>query len=155
AFSQNTNCAQSAPTRAQSRGSLIEGRVFDPDGRAVVGARVTLLAGLTPIGERETNADGYYWFDKLHSGAYTLTASFAGFSVLSTDVEINSGESRALDLSLKISTAEERVVVSASLGGALAPKVGSTVSIVTKQDIEDRDAESVYQVLQGLPAVEI
>src|SRR5262249_5599445 len=60
-----------------------------------------------------------------------------------------------LDLALKISTAEERVVVSASLGGALAPQVGSSVSIVTKQDIEDRDAESVYQVLQGLPAVEI
>src|SRR5262249_1100579 len=110
---------------------------------------------LTPIGERETNADGRYRFAELRSGAYTLTANFAGFSVLSTDVEINAGESRTLDLALKISTAEERVVVSASLGGALAPQVGSSVSIVTKQDMEDRDAESVYQVLQGLPAVEI
>jgi len=154
AFSQNTGPASGA-TRPQARGSVIEGRVLDPDGRAVVGARVTLLAGLSPLGERETNGDGHYRFDELRSGAYTLTANFAGFSVLSTDVELNGGESRTLDLALKVSTAEERVVVSASLGGALAPQVGSSINIVTKQDIEDRDAESVYQVVQGLPAVEI
>jgi outer membrane cobalamin receptor len=150
-----SNSSNPGSAHVLSRGSFIEGRVLDPDGRAVAGARVTLLAGLTPIDERETNADGHYSFDKLNGGTYLLTASSSGFSVLSTDVEIQAGESRTIDLILKISTAEERVVVSASLGGALAPQVGSSISLVTKQDIQDRDAESVYQVLQGLPSVEV
>ena len=155
AFSQSTSSAPSRSIRSQSRGSVIEGRVLDPDGRPVPAARVTLLAGLTPVAERETNGEGRYSFDGLNGGTYTLTANSAGFSVLSADLELHAGESRALDLTLKISAAEERVIVSASLGGALAPQVGSSASIVTKQDIEDRDAESVYQVLQGLPSVEI
>jgi outer membrane cobalamin receptor len=153
AFCQSTNPA--ASSRAESHDAAIEGRVLDPDGRVVPAARVTLVAGLTPIAERETNAEGRYLFDGLSGGTYTLSATSAGFSVLSTDLELHAGESRVFDLPLKISAAEERVVVSASLGGALAPQVGSSVSIVTQQDIEDRDAESVYQVLQGLPSVEV
>ena len=155
ALSQNANSSPAGATHSPSRGSSIAGRVLDPDGSAVPGARVALLAGLTPIDERETNAEGQYSFDKLKDGTYLLTGSSPGFTALSTDVEIQAGESRTVDLTLRISTAEERVVVAASLGGALAPQVGSSVSLVTKQDIEDRDAESVYQVLQGLPSTEI
>jgi outer membrane cobalamin receptor len=154
-FGQDTNPKSAATARTVSRGSAIEGRVLDPDGKGVANARVTLLAGLTPVNERETNAEGHFRFDKLSGGTYVLTTNSAGFSALSTGVEIHEAESRTIDLVLKISAAEERVVVSASLGGALAPQVGSSVSLVTKQDIEDRDAESVYQVLQGLPSTEV
>jgi len=155
AVSQSTNSGPAATTHSRSRGASIEGRVLDPEGLVVTGARVTLLLGLTPVDERETNADGHYSFEKLSGGSYRLTANSPGFSALSTALEIQAGESRIIDLMLKISTAEERVVVSASLGGALAPQVGSSVSLVTGQDIQDRDAESVYQLLQGLPSVEV
>jgi outer membrane cobalamin receptor len=155
-------CAQSSKSQKkpdagqnQTQKVTLQGKVLDPDGRIVSGARVTLLAGLTPVEERETGADGQYRFDRLAAGNYTLVANFAGFSTLSTGIELRQEETRTADLHLKVSALEERVVVSASIGGALAPQIGSSVSVVTQQEIADRDAENVFEVLRGLPGIEV
>lgn len=141
--------------QGQSHKVIIQGKVFDPNGRAVPRARVSLLSGLTPVEERETDAEGQYRFEGLSEGAYVLVANSTGFSTLSEDLNLSSGESRTADLHLKVSAVEEQVVVSASIGGALAPQIGSTVSVVTKQEIEDRGAENVFEVLQGLPGLQV
>src|SRR5262249_35691075 len=70
-------------------------------------------------------------------------------------VTLQPDQSSTFDLHLQLSAVQEQVVVSSSLAGALSPQIGSSVSVVNKQDIQDRDAESVYQVLQGLPSIEI
>ncbi|HVS87921.1 MAG TPA: TonB-dependent receptor [Candidatus Acidoferrum sp.] len=139
----------------QTQKVTLQGKVFDPDDRIVSGARVSLLAGLTPVEERETGADGQYRFENLAVGKYTLLANLAGFSTLSTGIELQPGETRTADLPLKVSALEEHVVVSASIGGALAPQIGSSVSVITQQEIADRGAESVLEVLRGLPGVEV
>jgi outer membrane receptor protein involved in Fe transport len=46
-------------------------------------------------------------------------------------------------------------VVSASLGGALAPQIGSSVSLVSKQDIDDRSAQNALEVIRGVPGIEV
>jgi outer membrane cobalamin receptor len=107
------------------------------------------------VEERETGADGQYRFESLAAGKYTLLANLAGFSALSTSIELQPGETRTADLHLKVSALEEHVVVSASMGGALTPQIGSSVSVITQQEIADRDAESVFEVLRGLPGVEV
>jgi outer membrane receptor protein involved in Fe transport len=147
---RKTNTAQSQPHKA-----ILHGRVFDPDGRAVPRARVSLLSGLTPLEERETDAEGQYRFEGLAYGAYTLVANSSGFSTLSEGLDLQPGESRTTDLHLNVSAVEEQVVVSASIGGALAPQIGSSVSVVTQQEIEDRGAENVFEVLRGLPGLQV
>jgi outer membrane cobalamin receptor len=142
-------------SRNQTQKVTLQGKVIDPDDRVVSGARVSLLAGLTLVEERETGADGQYRFESLAAGKYTLLANFAGFSTLSTGIELQPGETRTADLHLKVSALEEHVVVSASIGGALAPQIGSSVSVITQQEIADRGAESVFEVLRGLPGVEV
>ena len=47
------------------------------------------------------------------------------------------------------------MVVSASLGGALAPELGSSVSVMTHDEMDDRGAQSVLDVLRGVPGVEV
>jgi len=160
-FSYSTQAqTPSSPTtagasQARSDKAVLQGQVLDPDGRAVSRARVTLLTGLVPLGERATESEGRYRFEGLPAGTYSLVANAPGFSVLRSGVELRAEQSTVLDLHLEVSAVEEHVIVSASLAGALAPQIGTSVSVVTKQEIQDRDAESIFQVLQGLPSVEV
>jgi outer membrane cobalamin receptor len=156
AFSQSTiPQRQSTGIRKQTEKAQLRGKVFDPDGRTVSGARVSLLSGLTPVEERETGAGGEYLFEGLPSGKFTLVANMAGFSTLSNELQVLPGETVTADLHLKLGALEERIVVSAAIGGALAPQIGSSVSVITQQEITDRDAASVFEVLRELPGLEV
>src|SRR5579859_4354325 len=138
-----------------ARAATISGAVLDPDGLSVAGARVTLLNSLVPLAERETDGKGQYRFEGLRAGDYTLVAVAPGLSTFSNVVRIQDAETRDLDLHLKLSAVDQHVVVSAALGGALAPETGSSVSVITRQEMDDRGAQSVLDVLRGFPGVEV
>jgi outer membrane cobalamin receptor len=135
--------------------AAVSGKVLDPDGRAVARAHVDLLAGLNPIDARETDLSGQFRFEGLLPGSYRLVANSSGFSTLSTTVDLARGSDRNLDLHLEISAVDEHVVVSAAHGGALATQVGSSVSVITKQDIEDQGVQNVYESLREIPGVTV
>jgi outer membrane cobalamin receptor len=116
---------------------------------------VSLLTAFTVLQERETDAKGQYEFAGLPQGTFQLVSNQPGFSALSTEVELRAGETRTVDLHLELSAVQEHVVVSASLGGALAPKIGSSVSVLTRREIDNRGAQSVLEVLRGVPGVEV
>jgi len=138
-----------------ARAATLEGTVFDPGGRTVPGARVSLLQSLTPLDERKTDAQGAYKFEGLRSGTYRLVANAPGFSTSAVDVEVREVPTARVDLHLALSAVEQQVVVSASLGGALVPQIGSSVSVVTQQEIDDRGVQSVLEVLRGVPGLEV
>ncbi|HTS13819.1 MAG TPA: TonB-dependent receptor [Candidatus Limnocylindrales bacterium] len=147
AIAQSSNSPQ--------QGGAIRGTVYDPNGRAVAGARVTLLSSTSAVEETQTDAHGKYQFDALPSASYQLAANSPGFIELSTKIDLRSPEARTVDLHLTLSAVQQRVVVSASLGGELSPQVGSSVSVVTRDDIENRGAESASDALRDIPGVEI
>src|SRR5207247_7265563 len=76
-------------------------------------------------------------------------------STASSELEVSDTATATANLRLEISAVDERVVVSASLVGALAPEIGSSVSVVDQAEIKDRGAESVLDVLRGVPGVEV
>src|SRR5262249_53782839 len=88
-------------------------------------------------------------------GSYTLVANVSGFSERPAEIALEANASKTLDLHLVLSAVEERVAVSASLDGALASQVGSSMSIIPRQEMEDRDAHSVPDVLRNVPGVEV
>ena len=136
-----------------AHGATIKGTVYDPSGRAVLNVRVSLLQSLVALDERQTNAKGEYQFEGLARGSYRLVANAPGFSASTADVEIGEDQTRSVDLHLALSAVQQQVVVSASLEGALAPQLGSSVSTVSEQEIDDRGAQSVTDVLRGIPGV--
>jgi outer membrane receptor protein involved in Fe transport len=135
--------------------ATIEGTVYDPDGRAVPGARVSLLKSMAAVAEQQTDSRGGYRFQELRGGTFTLVANLPGFTQLAADVELGVSQTRRIDLHLKLSAVQQQVIVSSSLGGALAPQIGSSVSVVGHDEIENRGAQSVSEILRGIPGVEI
>ena len=135
------------------RAARLEGTVYDPSGRAVPGVRVTLLQSVAVRDERQTDAQGEYKFEGVAQGSYRLVANGPGFSAASAEVEVREEESRRLDLRLALSAVQQQVVVSASLGGALAPQLGASVSTISSQEIDERGAQNVTDVLRGLPGI--
>ncbi|MGB6429313.1 MAG: TonB-dependent receptor [Candidatus Acidiferrales bacterium] len=142
-----------AQATASSSGASIQGTVFDPGGRILAGAKVNLLESMLAVAETQADAQGRYRFDGLRAGAFTVVANAPGFSDVSAEIELKGAETQTTDLHLKLSAVEEKVVVSASLGGALAPQLGSSVTVVSQQDIENQGAQSVYEALRNVPGV--
>jgi len=138
-----------------ARAATIEGAVYDPSGRAVVGARVSLLTSRTALEERETDASGRFRFEGLRAGTYTLLAASPGLSTSSSGVEVVTGGARTVDLHLQLSAVEQHVVVSASLEGALAPEVGASISVITSSEMRDLGAQSVLDALRQVPGVTV
>jgi outer membrane receptor protein involved in Fe transport len=144
-----------AQTSDSSRSSTIQGTVYDPQGRAVPGATVSLLSSMVAVGDTRTNAKGEYRFDGLLAGTFTIAANAPGFTAVLLEVSVASGETHVADLHLALSAVQEQVVVSASLGGALAPQTGSSVTVVTQQEIQDEGPETLADALRNVPGVAI
>jgi outer membrane receptor protein involved in Fe transport len=138
-----------------ARAATIEGTVLDPSGAPVPSARVTLLAPMAPVADRQTDAQGRFVFAGVREGNYVLTAAAPGLSASPVEFEVRGSETRTVELRLGLSALHEQVVVSASLGGALAPQIGSSVSTVSEQEIRDRGAQTVHEVLRGVPGLEV
>jgi outer membrane cobalamin receptor len=152
---EQNSTAPKKNSQSATQFGIIQGTVFDPGGGAVPGAHVTIFSGLTQLDDCETDSQGKYRFEGLRGGEYDIFANRAGFSVKATHILLKPGETHTEDMHLKLSAVEEHVVVSAEPGGALAPEIGSSVSVVPQQEIEDRGNQTVYDALRGLPGVEI
>lgn len=140
---------------SSARASSIHGTVLDPDGRPVPAARVTLLSALGGVDERAADAQGNYRFQGLERGSYKLTAQARGFSGTAIDVAVTGGNEVAITLHLSLRAVAEQVVVSASLGGALEPQVGSSVSVLSAQQMEERGDQTVFDALRAVPGVSV
>ncbi len=150
-FALPQNPSDSKPVQ----GATLHGNVLDPDGRAVANAHVSLFSGLESVEQRSTDSEGRYRFEGLSRGSYTLLANVAGFSGRSAEVDLHNAETQSLDLHLRITAVEEQVVVSASLDEALPSQIGLSVSVISQPEIEARGAESISEVLRGIPGVEV
>ncbi len=135
--------------------STLEGTVYDPQGRVVPGAQVRVIRSLGAIEEHQCDAKGTYKFEGLQDGTYQLTASARGFSSSPVTLELRNPEGATQDIHLEVNALSLQVVVSAALGAALVPEIGSSVSVVTKQEIDDRGAQNALEIIRGVPGIEV
>ena len=86
-------------------------------------------------------------------GSYRLAASAPGFAASPVEVAVRDDQTASVDQHLARSAVQQQVVVSASLEGSLVPQRGSSVSTISDQEINDRGAQSVTDVLRGVPGL--
>jgi outer membrane cobalamin receptor len=148
--------AASAQTSSQhTSGATIHGTVYDPDGRAVPNAQIALLGTMITVAQTESNAQGQYEFYELASGAFTLVANVPGFTSVSANIDVQAPANLTEDIHLQLSAAQDQVIVTASLGGALAPETGSSVTVVSKDEIESQGFDTLADSLRNVPGVAV
>ncbi len=91
----------------------LTGTVLDESGGAVKGASVTLHQPETNRTYQTTSNDsGYYAIPNIQPAIYELTVSFKGFATsVRKGLELTVGQSATIDVTLKVATASEQVVV--------------------------------------------
>lgn len=152
---QALHTISSSAAQHDSRSASISGTVVDPAGQAVAGARITLLYAMAPLEVRQTDSQGHFQFEGLLAGTYEIVAASAGFTDVTSDFDLSRGAKHSADIHLKLSAVQEKIVVSASPGGVLTTETGSSLSVVSQQEISDRDAQAALDVMRGLPGIEI
>jgi hypothetical protein len=108
--------AFAAPALAQLDTGAIAGTVFDPAGRVVAGARVSITGQDTGTSYATlSSSTGYYIFPSVHTGRYDLSVAAAGFKTeLRNGVVVSVGANTAQDITLAVGAASETISVAAS-----------------------------------------
>lgn len=114
-------CASSSRAQLGNSGS-IDGVVTDSSGGVVVGAKVEISYPVTGYQRQTTTGnDGSFHFSNVPFNPYHLTATAAGFTAYSQDVDVRSSVPVTAQISLKIGAAATSITVEAN-GGDLVEK---------------------------------
>ncbi len=99
---------------AQTFSASIAGTVTDPSGAMVAGADLQLLNLATKdIRHDKSGSNGNYTFTNLLPGTYEITATAAGFEkFLQSGMILRANTAATVDISLKVGTTQQQVVVS-------------------------------------------
>ena len=125
------------PVRAQST-AVLQGTVFDPNGGAVPGAKVTATNQATGVSfPTVTDGAGNYLFPTLPIGIYRVEISSAGFeTVVVTDLKLDVATTVTKNVTLKIGQASTTVEVSG--GAPIVDTTGTSLGqVINDKDVQD------------------
>jgi vitamin B12 transporter len=129
----------------------IRGTVVDPLGVAVPGAVVTLVQNGATADETASAEDGAYSFESVKAGRYRVNAQSSGFAPFTgQEVFVNGSGTTTIDILLQTGPLKQEVVVSATGSETPVAQVGSSVSLINRDDIQ---AENKLDVLENLRQV--
>ncbi len=152
--------AQSALALAQATrnsNATITGHVRDPKGASLPGATVTLYAreGSFRLSST-TDSTGAYRFERLAPGEYLVEAAAEGFASASAQrVVVERGQTATLDIPLELSGVRSTVVVTASDTPQSVDEVSKAVTVVDRQDIDERDESAIAESLRTVPGLRV
>jgi catecholate siderophore receptor len=141
---------------------LLEGRVIDPSGAAVAGARVTVTGKTVTIAAAASDPKGEFRVE-LPPGFYTLTVAADGFREATREITVNPGpmERIAIDLQLALrnevvtvtETASYQVTTTSSATRTQTPliNVPQSVSVITSDLVKDQMMMSIGDVVRYVP----
>ena len=147
--------AQTAQASPGASTVTIRGRITDPDGALVPGAKVTING---PDGKAvaTTTADsaGNYEVHGLKPGNYTVIATFSGFAPFqSKPIVIAAGQAKRVDIAMAIQVEQQNVVVTDDAPTVNVEASGNSNAIVLKgKDLEalSDDPDELSNELQAL-----
>src|SRR3984893_13536578 len=105
-----------APVLPQTQRGQLVGAVTDQSGSSVPGAKIEVFNPETGVKiDTVSNSSGLYTVPGLNYGRYTVTVTAAGFAPYSVEnVDIATATTTTLNLTLKVGSVTERVVVMAA-----------------------------------------
>lgn len=147
-----------ASAAAPSSGSgTVSGTVKDKTGAVVANAQVVLQPGGTTAA---TNAQGRFYIQNVPAGSYTVTISDVGFQNAVATITVNAGQNTLADTTLNVASANQRVVVTANIGGDVAAineqrTSANILNVMTAEQIQNLPNQSIATVLGRMPGVTV
>ena len=136
----------------QARGTL-RGVISDELGATIVGATVTLTDANGVEKTTTTNGEGVYVFSGVAPGKYSLRAAATGFAVSDeTEVDLNAGTRKSVDLTLKVTIEEQRVTIAAETPLSTESTNNANQTLITGKDLDalPDDPDELAAALQAL-----
>ncbi len=141
---------------AQIGTSTVTGRVVDPTGAVVPAVNITVVqTGTNFTSTAVTNAEGIYRVLSLQPGRYRVTFEAAGFKkALRDDVELRTGDTLAVDMTLQVGNVAESIEVS-GVTQLLETETSATGSVVNGDVLYDmplyqRFINSTMNIVPGM-----
>ena len=149
--------ASSVLSFAQGTGGRILGRVSDPSGAVLSGARVVATNDATAVShDALTNDSGDYVFPELPVGTYSLTFDLTGFKkVVRHGITLDVNQVITLNMAMQLGGAQEVVDVTseAPLVETSSTQLGAVVNNRSVNELP-LNARDTYQFLQLQPGVQ-
>lgn len=123
--------------QAQSNFATLRGRIEDPQGKAVVGAKILVRSKVTSaVRTAQSNDDGLYEVASLTPGEYDIAVEATGFANLNRTVLLEVGQQMRLDLALHIGERTEAVDIRAQ-AEALKTTDTSVGEVIENKSVRD------------------
>jgi outer membrane receptor protein involved in Fe transport len=142
-------CGSGLPSFArQGAQGVVEGTVADAAGASLAGVRVYLMdARHALVASGETNAEGRFRLERVAPGTYVLRVARKDFAGRRVSVEVASGQTASLAVTLEVEALAERVTVTAEAGQvADARNTAQPVNVIREGQIIERAPEVVAQI---------
>ena len=135
-------------------GASLSGRVIDAQGRAVADAAVHLLtqSGTESL-RAETDSAGAYKFERLAPGDYVLEVEKSQFRRETRIVHFKGAASE--DVTLEVEGVNQSVSVTANGGAQVEQETSKAVSVVDREEILNRDAITLGDVVRFSPGIQV
>ncbi len=145
-----------APHSAAEGRAAVSGRVTDPSGAPVAGARVK-LAELSGRLERTvaTDTEGAFRISGLLEGKYRISVTNTGLAPVFQPLELGPGEERRLSISLELPVLAEQLVVSAPRIAAVAETIPGSVSTLDSGILQSSRVFTTSEALRKVPGVNV
>ena len=140
-----------------SKAGSVSGTVKDSSGAVLPSAQIFLQPGSTTVA---SNAQGDFRIPNVTPGTYTLTASVVGFANSGSTIVVHAGENTLANVTMKVSSSNQQVVVTANLEGDIAAineqrTSENILNVMTADTIQDLPNQSVATVLGRMPGVTV
>jgi hypothetical protein len=123
---------------AQTVTGILEGRVYDPTGALVAGAKVQVKEKSTgTFRSAESNAEGYYQFAFVPLGEYDIAVDAPGFQGQTRTAIVSLNRATVVDFHVKVSGVQEAITVTEA-----APVIITTSGQINRS-LEDRTIASI------------
>ena len=142
-------------------GATISGRITENNGeKAIIGGRVELILQRdeSKIIITTTDANGNYRFVNVPAGKYILRASTEPRNITpvnQTTVTVKTGENAVVNLNVEPCCIREEVIVIASGTNQNVDEVSKSISVVSNQEIEERNEILITDALRTIPGLRV
>ena len=135
-----------APVQAQT--GVIEGQVLDGASQRPLGNAQVLVVG-TGIGQL-TNSAGRFLLLSVPAGEHTVQVTLIGYGETEQTVTVTAGQTASIDIEMSSTAIALNEIVVTGVGAETTRRaLGTSVEVLSAEDVELAPVQSIDQLLQG------